>query len=317
MFSKQGLARYTFIHPGKDKDPVMNADNAGNWHDVETQAVSLIDKGILLRGLGQNKAALASFDKAVTICRPISDEADPMARVLSQALDNKARALMDLERVAEAIPCLNEAIQVHEGIVRGDGTEQDVREIAISVMNKGLALMRLGRSEEALACFEQALDGFRRCESDEDAARALLNCGELYIRQGRLAEALAAYDESLAGWEAVSSDEPDDAMADHAYALYGKADVLHRVERYGEALDLSDRSIALHRAVVKHANGPRERNTLAEAVNLRGHILTRLGRTKEAQESFHEAAKLKGKTNSVDGDTSREDEQRDEDRQDT
>jgi tetratricopeptide (TPR) repeat protein len=280
----------------------MNADNAENWEGVERQAVSLIDKGILLRGLGQDDAALASFEKAVTTCRAVSDESDPVALVLAQALDNKARALMDLERVAEAIPCFDEAIRVHEGIVRGEGTEQDVREIAISMMNKGLALMRLGRSEEALTCFEQALDGFRQCESDEDAARVLLNCGELYIRQNRLDEALSAYDESLAGWEAVAGDEPDDAMADYAYTLYGKADVLHRLERHGEALDLSDRSIALHRTVMNHANGPRERKTLAEAVNLRGHILTKLGRTSEAQECFREAARLKGKTGGIERD---------------
>jgi len=276
----------------------MNPDYAENLRHVDRRAVSLIDKGILFRQRGKNEMALASFDKAVTICRPLSDKSDPVALVLAQALDNKARSLMDLDRTAEAIPCFDEAIRVHEGIVCGDGTEQDVHEIAISVMNKGLALMRLGNSEEALACFERALDGFRRSESNEDAARALLNCGELYIRQGRLDAALAAYNEALASWEAVIDDEPDGTMADYAYTLYGKADVLHCLERYGEALDLTDRSIALHRAVLKHANGPSERETMAVAVNLRGHILTKMGRSKEAQECFREAAQLKGK---VDG----------------
>lgn len=282
----------------------MSANAPKNLQYVEKQAVSLIDKGILFRKRGKDEMALASFDKAVAICRPASDKSYPVALVLAQALDNKARSLMDLDRPAEAIPWFNEAIQVHEGIVRGDGTEQDVREIAISVMNKGLALMRLGSSEEALACFEQALDGFRRSESNEDAARALLNCGELYIRQDRLEKALAAYNEALAGWEAVIDDEPDATMADYAYTLYSKADVLHRLERYGEALDLSERSIALRRTVVKHASGPEERETVAVAVNLRGHILTKLGRTEEAQDCFREAAQLKGKPDGLDGNTS-------------
>jgi len=33
---------------------------------------------------------------------------------------------------------------------------------------------------------------------------------------------------------------------------------------------------------------------MAEAVNLRGHILTKMGRTEEAQDCFREAAELKG-----------------------
>jgi predicted RNA polymerase sigma factor len=52
---------------------------------------------------------------------------------------------------------------------------------------------------------------------------------------------------------------------------------------------------------VSHANSPRERDDLVDAVNLRGHILNSLGRTKEAQECFREAARLTGKADSLDG----------------
>jgi tetratricopeptide (TPR) repeat protein len=97
------------------------------------RGVALIDKGILLTGLGDHERALTSFDKAVSICRPISEKFDPVALILAQALDNKARSLIDLGRSGEAVPCFEEAIQVHEGIVRGEGTQQDVREIATSV----------------------------------------------------------------------------------------------------------------------------------------------------------------------------------------
>jgi tetratricopeptide (TPR) repeat protein len=274
----------------------MNASEEPDWQSVERHAVSLIDKGHELQRLGCDKEALASFDKAVTICRAISDKSDPVSLVLAQALDNKGRALMDLKRLAEAIPCFDEAIQVHKEIVRGDGTEQDVRETAISVMNKGLALMRLGRNEEALACFEEALDAFRTCQSGEDIARALANCGDLYTREDRLDEALAAFDESLAMWEAATAYEPDASKGDYAYTLFSKADVLLRLERYDEALDTSGRSIALQRAIVNHVNGPKERKDLAEALNLRGDILNKLGRTNEAQDCILEAAKLNHNT---------------------
>lgn len=50
----------------------MSADAKPDWQDVERQGVALIDKGILLTGLGDRVGAFASFDKAVSICRPIS-----------------------------------------------------------------------------------------------------------------------------------------------------------------------------------------------------------------------------------------------------
>src|SRR5207249_1833478 len=101
--------------------------------------------------------------------------------------------------------------------------------------------------------------------------------------------------------EAATAYEPDAAKADYAYTLFSKADVLWHLRRYHEALELCDRSIAIHRAVVYHANGRRQRKDLAEALNLRGHILTDIGHTKGAQECFREAARLKGGTDDLHG----------------
>src|SRR6202167_1753802 len=167
-------------------------DNASNWQDVTEETSELIDKGREHQRNGRYKEALAQFNRAVNLCRRLSSESDPVALALAQALDNKGRALMDLEKLNEAIPCFDEGIQIHEGFVRGDGSGEDVREIAVSVMNKGLALMCLGRDDEARVCFERAIDGFERCGSRDDFARAWLNNAELYIRQKRFAEALPA-----------------------------------------------------------------------------------------------------------------------------
>lgn len=271
----------------------MNTQEEPNWQDVERQAVSLIDKGRLFEGLGKSKEALASFDKAVTICRPVTEKSDAVALVLAQALDNKGNALIDLERPAEAMPCYDEAIQVHEGFVRGDGTWQDAREIAITVMNKGRALMHLGRSEEALHCMDRAVKSFHECRSVEDYARALMNCGEAFFRGGNFEEALSYYEQSIGLWEKAAELGPENPIPDHAYALFCKGDALHHLQCNQKALDFCDRSIAMNRAFVDHTHGPVERKNLAEVLNLRGHILTELGQTKEAQECFQEAARLK------------------------
>jgi tetratricopeptide (TPR) repeat protein len=271
----------------------MNTNDMPSWKDVEGRAVSLIDKGHMLQRLDGREEALANFEKAVTICRPISEKSDPVALVMAQALDNKANALVDLKRLSEVIPCFDEAIRIHKEIMRGDGTWQDVRETAVTVMNKGRALMLLGHHDEARICFEQALDDFDRCKSDEDLARAWLNRGELDVRQDHLDEALAAFEESTVRWEAVIGDEPNTAKSDYAYTLSSRADVLLMLRRYDEAIDSSDRSISLHRIVLNHTKSRKERRDLAEALNRHGHILTELGRTEEAQRCFREAAKLK------------------------
>jgi len=277
----------------RSEEATMNAEL--EWQEVERRGVSLIDKGITERELGLHEEALTTFNKAIDVSRSVSHESDPVARILAHALDNKARSLMDLGRPAEAIPCFDEAISVQEGVVGGDRTWRAIREIAVSVMNKGAALAQLSRDEDALDCFECALDGFRQCESAEDAARALINCGNLYFRRLRFDEALAMLDESQAILGAETAYEPEASKVVYAYALASKAHLLLALERYHEACDLCDRSLGILRAVVSYANGPGEREDLGDTLELHGQILTALGRVKEAAECFREAEELEKK----------------------
>lgn len=278
---------------------MMNEDGAMNCREVEKQTCALIDDGRKHQRDGRYEEALARFDKAVNLCRGLSDKFDPVALALAQALDNKGRALIDLKQLTEAIPCFDEGIQIHEGFVRGDGSKQDVREIAVSVMNKGLALMCLGRNDEARVCFERAIDGFEHCGSRDDFACAWLNNAELYIRQKRFAEALPAIDEALTAWETEAGEESDALNADYVYALFCRADVLLNLGHHQEALEFSDRSLTLQHVIVQQGNDPEERANLIEALEVRGSILTKLGRLKEAKECLREAAMLKGKPKSL------------------
>jgi tetratricopeptide (TPR) repeat protein len=264
----------------------MNADQMPNWEDVEKHAVSLIDKGHILQRLGQDAEALAAFDKAATICRPLSGQIERIDLVLSQALDNKGNALVDLGQTARSLACFDEAIQ--------RGTCKQMWGIAISMMNRGRALMLLGENERALDCLEWARQDLASWGSMDDFARVLLNIGEVQFRQGRFLTALEEYDAARFCWEEHFLDDPDAPKSDYAYTFYCKADALLRLGRRHEALESCDRSIALQRAAVNHTNGPREREDLAGAVTVRGRILNKLGHTKQAQACFREAAKLRG-----------------------
>ena len=265
----------------------MNENESRRWQEVEKRAASLIDKGQLLQSLGQNEEALACFEVAVAITRGARDRSDSVALMLPQALDNKGSALMDLDRLTEALICYDEAIQVHRGIVGHDGTWNDTREIALSIMNKGLALMRLGRHEEAT----------------EDLARVFLNLGEVFVRRDALNLAGTCLRDSiyhwqLAAWEAATGqpadthstqllecvdwdtasdaviEEQSDAFkADYAYTLYAWADVEQREGKYQQAVDHVDSAIAYQRAIIGHVPCPKVREDLIESVKLRGRIL--------------------------------------------
>lgn len=271
----------------------MNERELQDWEQIVVeQTTELIDKGREHQRNGRYEEALERFDYAVNLCRPVSDKSDEVALALAQALDNKGRALMDLERLIEAVFCFDEAIEIHEGFVRGDGEWQDVREIAVSAMNKGLALMRLRRDDEARVSIERAIDGFERCGSRDDFARAWLNNAELYIRQKRFAEALPAIDEALAAWEAEAGGQPGASNEDCVYALFCRADVLFNLGRYQEALEFADCSFPLQRIIVEQGNDPQELVNLIKALELRGSILTKLGQTKDAEKCFREAGSL-------------------------
>jgi tetratricopeptide (TPR) repeat protein len=270
----------------------MSNQESPDWQDVESRAVSLIDKGHLLQQLGRNEEALASYDQATMICCPFSNKCDRLGLVLAQALDNKANALVDLNRTAEAIPVFDEAIQVHESVARGEGSWQDVHEIATSVMNKGRALMLLERCEEAGDCFDQAIEGFEQCGSSKDVALVYLNLGSCEARTGSLEGALAWYSHSLYLWQSII-EESDVSKGDYAYALYGLADVQTKLGHLDEALEACDQAIALQRVIASQTRAPSERENLADTLEVRGNILTKLGRTKEAEECFREAVRLR------------------------
>jgi tetratricopeptide (TPR) repeat protein len=253
-----------------------------NWGDVEKQAVSLIDKGDVLQECGDHKAALASFDKAISICRPLSKTSDPAARLLSQALDNRGNALLELGRVAEALPVFDEAIQIHEGIIRGEGSESDVGEIAVSVMNKGRALMLLDRYDEANECFESAAPKLANCGTCEDCGRLRLNLGALRFRQQRFDESATQYYAALNMWLYLEAEDRIDTRPDRAYTQFCIADALLHAGRYDEALAAVEQSVDLCRVIMSEQKRQKYREGLADALKLRGDILSKLGDVAEA-----------------------------------
>lgn len=273
----------------------MKTNDIPDWQDVERRAVSLIDKGHMLQELGQHADAFACFDEAVTISLSLSEQSDPVALVLSQALDNKANSLVELGRVNEAIRCYDGAIQVHEGFVRGHGTPKDMRELALSMMNKGRARMLLDHYDQAHECFDLAELSLARYGQFDDYARLVHNVADLLFRQGRFEAAVERYEAALYMWEEFwqpSPDPTDYPKSEYAYTLCCRADALRHLGRREEALESTTRAISLQRAEMNLRNHPQVREELAETLKLRGDIFAEQGDATRAEECFREAASL-------------------------
>jgi len=119
---------------------VTNGNGAGISHEEspvlsETgrQIEVLLGKGQSLLSLGQNDAALASFDEALAL--------DPNH---TEALIKRGAACEKMQRLDEAVACYDRAIAADNSVT-------------IAYLYKGGVFNRMERYTEALACYEQAL----------------------------------------------------------------------------------------------------------------------------------------------------------------
>ncbi|MBM3859598.1 MAG: tetratricopeptide repeat protein [Verrucomicrobia bacterium] len=275
------------------KKTSMDASEPPDWRDWARRIEDLYEKGHLFHQLGHEEEALASYNQAAALCHAHFSQWEWGGVFLGLALNFKACALVDLNRMEEAIPVFDEAIRSREQHVRGDGFVWDAHDIAVFVRNKGLALMRLDRHSEAHACFETALEAFTSCDQKEEMACTWINFGSLYTRQGRLDAALATFEESLKLREESLAGETDIAKADYAYTQFCKAETLFKLGRSYEALEAITHAIPLQRSIQSQTRDPSDREHLTDTLTLRGEILARLGQVEESEECLCEVARLK------------------------
>ncbi|XHR80433.1 MAG: tetratricopeptide repeat protein [Gloeotrichia echinulata GP01] len=158
---------------------IASYDKALSIQPDDHQAWNL--RGIALDDLGRNEEAIASYDKALSI-QPDDH----------QAWNNRGNALGNLGRYEEAIASFDKALSIKP-------------DDHYAWNNRGNALGNLGRYEEAIACYDKALS------IQADYHYAWNNRGNALGNLGRYEEAIASYDKAL-------SIQPDDHQA-----LYNKA----------------------------------------------------------------------------------------------
>lgn len=254
-------------------------------------AEALYTRANILKGWGQQEAALAGYERALAIApdhvealnsrgmllwelKRFDEALANYDRVLAvrpdhaAALNNRGNALWALRRFDEALTNYDRALAI-----RPDDPEV--------LNNRAGALLQAKRPDEALASYDEALRiqpryaealygrGVALAQSgwNEDAIasyrqavairpdypEALNNLASVLQHLGRFEEALAGYDRALAV-------RPDDVIA-----LTNRANALRRLGRLDEALANADRALTL-----QPGN--------AEALNSRKNALRELGR---------------------------------------
>jgi hypothetical protein len=184
-----------------------------------------------------------------------------------------------------------------------------VLEAAAAKIDAGLKLLDERRHEQALVCFQDGLKVFQQLVNEGhhecvgDVALAQHYVGEVFFYTGKFEECIAANEVAIRLWRDLVASGNLAFADDIGYPLSAKAHALFRLHRFDDALKVVDDSIRALRLALATAPNPTTTRDLATVINLRGHILARLGRIQESAQSCREAAQLR---DGVDGGKPRE-----------
>ncbi len=177
-------------------------------------------------------------------------------------------------------------------------SEQE-RNDAADVMTQGLKLLNDRHHKEALACFRRGLKVFKRlvnrghAEFACDLAEAHYDTGEGFFCNAKYEGCVASNDAAIRLWQELVKAGQNEYEIHIAYALSTNADALYRLNQFEESLTVVEESIRRFRQSCEADPNPAWRRDAAGVINMRGRILGRLGRVKEAAESCREAAELR------------------------
>jgi protein O-GlcNAc transferase len=161
-----------------------------------------MNRGNLLRGLGRNQEALASYEQLLEVI-PGNVDALTNRGVVLLDLGQREKALASFEAVLAAVPGHREAGLRRCGVLKALGRQEEAlagyeQVLAVApddvaaLFNRGLVLAALGRLEEAVAGYDRAL------AIKPDYVEVLINRGIALTRLGRTTEALESYDRAVA-----------------------------------------------------------------------------------------------------------------------
>ena len=165
-------------------------------------------RGDALRMLGEHQAAIASFDRALSLAP------NSLAPNQPGACNNRGLALQSLGQFQDALAAFDRALEL----------QPDFPE---AYVNRSLALHALGQYEQAVASCDQAL-------------RLRPDLAPAHTYRGNALHALRRYAEAVASFDAAARLQPDSAETHNNCGL-----ALHQLRRFRPAVACFDRALKL------------------------------------------------------------------------
>ncbi|MCA9287329.1 MAG: tetratricopeptide repeat protein, partial [Phycisphaerales bacterium] len=248
------IAMHALARLGRMDEALAAGDRAVAGFSAVDEAVwrakADVNVGVIKRMRDDPAGALAHFDAA----RETFADAPP---ILAQIESNRAEALLDLGRFAEAEGAFASSLAAFEaaGIARA---------AAIAEGNLADLLSRQGRLEESLERFERARRTLEGANAPADLARLRAEEADTLATVGLLEESATAYREALEALGAAG------LAAEGARAKVGLAQVLARFGRLDDAAVQLEAAIAAFEAIPNPTGAARAGVLLARLRLARG-----------------------------------------------
>ena len=182
-----------------------------------------------LRALGDNRAAVGLYDRAIEILeRLVNVEGRrELANDLATLYMNKANAVMNLGDNRAAVGLYDRAIEILERLVNVEGRRELANDLATLYMNKAVAVRNLGDNRAAVGLYDRAIEIRERLVNVEGRRELANDLARLYMNKavavGALGDKRAAvglYDRAIEIRERLVNVEGRRELANDLAMLY-------------------------------------------------------------------------------------------------
>lgn len=217
-------------------------------HDFREQAITHLNRGLVLNWLGREDAALKEYDAALDLRQGPGTAPRDRAEILLE----KGWALMWTGETEQAETTMLEAQSL---------LEEDDRQLRAACSDRlGTLYRREGRLEESRAAYQSALNSLAEARDDDRRAHVLSNLGRTY---GELGDTERGFEVLAEAQHHFAEKEERSALA---YARANRARLLRQVGDLQGAKEELEEALALHEELREEAGSSGYRSTYLETV---------------------------------------------------
>ncbi|WP_073951339.1 tetratricopeptide repeat protein [Streptomyces kebangsaanensis] len=236
-------------------------------------------------------ADLAEFLVRLARSTPADDDTAATSE-LAGRLHRYAIRLGEIDRAAQALPVIREAIALRRELAAG-GAPDAQAELALSLNTRTALLADTGHTQEALASAREVNEHYRRLSEHDperhlpDLAMAETNLANQLLDAGSRLEAVAPARSALERYRNLAASDPAHAP-DLALAHHNLAHALASAGRRAEAVEAAAEAVAAYHELARKVPDSHLLD-LADALANLANQLQEAGRHHEAEEAMDEA----------------------------